>query len=146
MVRTMILYVVLAAALTVGMTGCKNDDAPTVAEEKPAPAPVYNHWKLEVDPYTYQDYCAAVVTLTKAGEPVVLKEYEVAAFNGNGKCAGVAADNEGASAIICIFGLESDTYTFRLWDCVYAKEREVTAEFEFDTTEAAPQVRLSFRE
>ena len=58
----------------------------------------------------------------------------------------MAADNEGASAIICIFGLESDTYTFRLWDCVYAKEREVTAEFEFDTTEAAPQVRLSFRE
>lgn len=135
--------------MVVVMAGCNKDSSqeiPVPEEEKPAPSPVYNHWSLEVDPYLYQNYCAAVVTLTKGQQTVDLTQYEVAAFNSKGECAGVAAGNKSTTAVISIYGDNSDTYTFRLWDCVYAKERSVTSSFKFDTSAGAPEVQLVWAE
>ena len=149
MKRSHFFYAMLSALIMAVMAGCNKDNTPEITdleEEMPAMSPVYNHWTVEVNPYLYQNYCAAVVTLTKGKQTVDLSQYEVAAFNSKGECAGVAAGNKDATTVISIFGDEGDTYTFRLWDCVYAKERSVTSSFKFDTNAGAPEVNLVWAE
>ena len=119
-----------------------NPTNPEEEKEQPASQPVYNHWSLEVSPYAFPNHSDAMIYVKKGDETVDLSGYEIAVFNSKGQCAGIAMGNKGTSTLISVYGEEDDTYTFHLWDCIYAKERPVTETFHYTTSETIPDIYL----
>lgn len=135
------LFVLVASLCMLWLTtGCEKP-----SHDEPVGEPVYNHWKLQVDPYEYPNYSLVSIQLqTSATEKELLEltNYEVAAFDSEGRVAGLTSATSAMRAEMCLFGESGDTFSFRVWDCLRQKERDLHGTFSLVVSESIPVVTL----
>lgn len=92
-------------------------------------------------PYQYEDYTYVTAFVLDNDDALYGHDYELAAFF-NGECRGTATAKGGSPCPIAIYGTNSETYTFKLWDKETQQETELIGTKLYDATTPVQNITL----